>query len=212
MQLLTLTQISPFQAHIEVNLTRPEENGPCKLFPFQNKRHNRFLHNGFDLTIEADLRDLVKDHFKAQLISNHEVLVQIPAYSATWLQDVSQYDKACEDQVVKQSHVVNRNAVARDQNRKNLLFLYIFSKEVQLANIFSDPADTDGFAEGIIFAQLHFWSADFIVASTSFKSWYSRVSWIFAVKESNPREAEVAQTKTSGLSQLEKQIAGMKLK
>lgn len=200
-----------FLVPIEVNVDRPEDNGHCKIFRFQNKQSNKIIYDGFDITMEADLRDLADDKYDAQLISSHEVLVQVPAYSYTWLHDIKEYNGDQKCQILRQAHGVNRNAVSRG-GRDNILLLYIFKEE--LTNVFV-PEDVDAEArtfEGKIQGKLHFWPVNYTIAGANLKSFLGRISWLIAVKEPEAREAEVSNTtKKAGLSQLERMIAGMDL-
>jgi hypothetical protein len=164
------------------------------------------VYDGFDITIEAELRDLMEDRFQAQLISTNEVLVQIPAYSYTWLYDTKEYQKDQKCEVVKQAHVVNCNAVKRDTTRRNLLLLYTF-KDIELMDPFSKTSRNDGLIEG----KIHFWPVTFKIGGVQFTSQMARMSWLVGVKEDDPREAEELHEKTAGMTQLENLIAGMKM-
>jgi hypothetical protein len=198
-----------FPVHIEVNTYRPEENGPCMIFAFQNKKQNRFVYDGFNITIECDLRDLLHDRYDAQLLSDHEVLVQIPAYSYSYLHDIAAYNEEQKCAAVKQSHIVNRNAVVKDPKRFNKLFLYIFKKP--LINVFSVANEEEDYTSGRIASKLQWWPLKYTVLGQTINQTVARISWILAVKESNVREIEVGKKKkTNGLAQLEKSLAGMK--
>ena len=93
---------------MEVNVVRPEENGPCKVFVFRDKNHGRYVYDGYKITMEVDLRVIMQDHYAAQLLGPHEVLVQVPAYSYTWLQDVQEYNQDQKCPIMKQCHTVRQ--------------------------------------------------------------------------------------------------------
>jgi hypothetical protein len=165
--------------------------------------------------LEADLRDIKKDHYQAQLISENEVLIKIPAYAYTWRNDIAKYNADQECGIVRQSHAVNSNAVDRDNNRKGSLLFVLFFSEVELTNAFSDRV-LDGLAQGMIEPNTHFWPNKFTIEDeedgpTTITTWTARISWLIAVKDEQPRQAEVVKKKSVGLSKLQKQIKGMNL-
>jgi hypothetical protein len=185
------------------------------VFSFQNKTHEGTVYNGFDITMEADLRDIRKDHYQAQLISENEVLIRIPAYPYTWRNDTLKYNADQECGIVKQSHAVNSNAVKLDDNRNGSLLFVLFFSEVDLTNAFSARV-TEGLAQGMIEPYTHFWPNTLTFEDeddgiTTIKTWTARISWLIAVKDEQPRQAEVVKKKSVGLSKLEKAIKGMRV-
>jgi hypothetical protein len=58
---------------------------------FNDVKVNGILHNRFDLMIQGDMRDYIKDLYRAEIISKNAIKVSMPMVPAWYLQDRGQF-------------------------------------------------------------------------------------------------------------------------
>jgi hypothetical protein len=66
---------------IVVNLTYPERNREVQVFCFENYRDDGTgdIVNGFQIMVDADVRDYEKDLFKLEIVHDNELLLHMPS-------------------------------------------------------------------------------------------------------------------------------------
>jgi hypothetical protein len=74
---------------IVVNLTYPERNREVQVYCFESLRNpiTGDIVDGFQIVINADIRDVAKDLYKAEIVSDNELLITIPSLSHQMVQD-----------------------------------------------------------------------------------------------------------------------------
>jgi hypothetical protein len=129
---------------INIDIVYPERNWEVKVIQFRDAEMNGILHNGFEISMEGDLQDLMKDKYKAQLVRDHDILISMPSSSHYWLHEPKEYF----DQVTafgidcpctKEAHDVAQNAILSDKNCHVKLLLLYFPEQMALSNHHCSP-------------------------------------------------------------------------
>ena len=111
--------------------------------------------------MEVDLWDIMQDHYTAQLLGPHEVLVQVPAYSYTWLHDDQEYNQDQKCPITKQCHTVNQNAVKNSKDSVAIFStcsfsrnLWLMSSLIQVEEMFQKELLNQNFISGLLPSRL----------------------------------------------------------
>jgi hypothetical protein len=98
--------------------------------------------------MEGDLRDLMIDKYKAQLVGKSEILISMPSVGHYWLHAPEDYFKKVEAFNVhcpctKEAHDVARNAILHDEDHQTKLLLLCFPEHIALSNSHYSPKAAD---------------------------------------------------------------------
>jgi len=126
----------------------PEKNREVKVIEFQDAEIDGILHNGFEILMEGDLRDLVLDKYKAQLVTENEILITMPSGSHYLLHEHDNYFKQVKAFKVlcprtKEAYNAARNPILSDVKRLTKHILLRFSEEITLSNDQYSPKATN---------------------------------------------------------------------
>jgi hypothetical protein len=124
---------------IDVNITRPECNREVTVFHINSVDIDGALHDGYEIGVDGDMRDVVEDKYKAWLRNYNEVMVQVPSMGYVFLRDpvvfkhhVKVANALCTR--TQGSHDVARNRILKDERSQTKRLLLRFPPEVELLN------------------------------------------------------------------------------
>ena len=74
---------------ININLDFPEQNREVQVYTFENLRNPRSgdIINGFQIVIPADVRDVASNLYRAEIVGENEILLQMPSLPFSMLHD-----------------------------------------------------------------------------------------------------------------------------
>lgn len=144
----TIQAMTDFDGIVDVNLAHPEKNREVFVFRFDNYRNDDDeLLNGNEICIVADIRHFRDENYRAWVISDNEVVVQLPTVPYAFMDAVSQYEESSfreydqNFQVLEQPHIDLRNDVLRAKRFKKYLLLRFPTKIDFDNNLFSAGFD-----------------------------------------------------------------------
>lgn len=191
---------------IPVDTKRPENNRGIGIFEFTDLEKDGHLYNGYQITMEGDIRDFMEDHYKAQLVGN-AVLLRLPALSYSFLNDQEEYEKRAKSAdlfcpTTEEAHQAARKRIERDASRRERLVLLEFPENLELSNKPFSPDSTDGEIDfDLLPITIHV-----PVGEKELPMTITRISWKVSVAEMEPRaakkEAPEEQAQTKGAAKL----------
>lgn len=195
-----------------MDIARPENNGEISVFGFTNVKKDGVMHNGFELVIFGDMRDVYNDKYNAFLYSEHEILVEIPTILHSFLHEPIALTEAlkkanifCEK--TQDSHDIARNAIIKNKKRQTKRLLLRFPKGTQLSNHQYSPKSTDGEIESD-FVPFH---SEFHIAGVKYNTSLARVSWKVAIAETEKREIAAAEETNRAAAKLTAKLTSMRM-
>ena len=137
-----------FSETIQVDTKRPENNRGIGVFEFTDLEHDGLLYNGYQVTVEGDIRDFMADHYKAQLV-DRSILLRLPALSYSFLCDNKEYESRAKAAglfvpSIEEAHQAARKRIERDKVRRERLVLLEFPENLELSTKPFSPDSTDG--------------------------------------------------------------------
>jgi hypothetical protein len=74
---------------INVDLDFPERNREVQVYTFENLRNPRSgdIINGFQIVIPADIRDVASNLYRAEIVDDNEIVIQMPSLPFSMLHD-----------------------------------------------------------------------------------------------------------------------------
>lgn len=159
------------------------------------------MHHGWEIAITGDLRSVALGFYKAELISDTEVVITVPSYDQGFAHDYDQlraelvkwsyYNAAAE-----KAHTVSRSALASNQVPSTLKFLIKFRTGELLTNTLYSPASVP---LGEITPQVTPFSTDYTIGSTVYTSWNAWITWKVSRVEENKRMSTFKRTPTASV-------------
>jgi hypothetical protein len=179
---------------IEVDINCPERNREVKVVQFRDAEIDGILHNGFEIIMEGDLRDLMLDKYSAKLVSDNEILISMPSASHYWLHEPELYFNKCKAFNIhcpraREAHDVARNDILADEERQIRSLLLRFPENTILSNRHYSPKTTDNDLE---FEVVPF-QTTFVLLGKQFTTTVATIVWKIAVFEEK-RRVVVAQS------------------
>ena len=164
-----------------------EDNRECKVFPFQNIRVDDALYNGYEITIECNIRDI--DKHRAILVSEHQVLIECVSVDSGWIGGLGIHQKACIafggfHQSTQDAQDVLRVQLTQDPNCIKKRLLLDFGDKISLSNdVFNDKNQSKDVIEN------KFYLTDEKVMLRGTKYGVTKItnSWKVTVQEDNTR-------------------------
>lgn len=133
----------------DVDCINSERNWPFKIFFFRDVEKDGILRNGVMIMLEADLRDIITDRFKATQVTANEISIEVPSMSAAMLHDtkgtveaMKHFNNFC--QRCNDSFETVRNAIVGDEKRQKYVTLLRFPSDAQFNNMVFSPDSHDG--------------------------------------------------------------------
>jgi hypothetical protein len=194
-----------------VDIFHPERNREVKVVPFENAEKDGILHNGFDLIMEGDLRDMMADKYTAKLVNDNEILITMPSTSYWWLKEPELYFKQCENFKIlcpraREAHDVSRNDILADEERQIRQLILRFPDSVILSNRHYSPLSTYNDLE---FEVVPF-TSKFVLLGKEFTTTVATILWKIAVFEGKKRVVIAQGDKgKKGEAKLAQRFAGM---
>jgi len=218
-RLLSLLSFSPLSSFffccltgvIDVDIRHVENNGEFEVFVLTDVLKEGVLHNGYEVVIYADLEDVIAGKCKAVLSNDHEILVDMPSISRSFLDDSEELVKQQKAakvhcQRTQEAHDVARNGILKDVKRQTKCRLLRFSQDLgPLSNAVCSPQSTDGEIKVEPFPLKH----DFTVKTNALTSTIVRVSWKVSVVEVEKRVAKSSGDGNEAADQLLSRLTGM---
>lgn len=197
---------------IDVNIAQPERNREIQVFHFTNVKQDGVLHNGFELVVYGDMRDVNSDKYHAFLCSEHEILVEIPSIDHAFLHEPIQLTEAMKKAKAfcdraQESHDVTRNRMIKHKKQQTKRLLLRFPRGIELTNHQYSPKSVDGEIESE-FVPYH---SEFELAGAKYKTSAARVSWKVAIIESEKREISAADDTNRAAAKLAAKLRSMHL-
>jgi hypothetical protein len=197
---------------IDVDIFRPERNREVKVFGITDVDHGGILHNGFLVSVDGDMRDVISDCYKARLVGPNEMLIELPSMSHSFYYDVASHNEVlksfgglCPRMEVAQGVVRNKLLDIKTLQKKYLLLR--FPEDVVLSNQHYSPKSENGeIACNIIPLAITFRvqqdAPDMMVSTTT-------VQWKVSIEEAEQRRVtrHVPQNQNKALAQLTKQLS-----
>jgi hypothetical protein len=198
---------------IDVNIAQPERNREIQVFHFTNVKQDGVLHNGFELVVYGDMRDVNSDKYQAFLCSEHEILVEIPSidhaflYEPIQLTEVMKKAKAFCDRA-QELHDVTRNRMIKHKKQQTKRLLLRFPRGIELTNHQYSPKYVNGEILESEFVPYH---SEFELAGAKYKTSAAWVSWKVAIVESEKREISAADDTNRATAKLAAKLRSMHL-
>jgi hypothetical protein len=203
---------SPDKAEvIEVDIVHPECNREVRVVEFRDVEKDGVLHNGYEIAMEGDLRDLTSDKYKAQLVGENEILITMPSVSHYWLHAPKDYFEKVEAFNIdcprtKEAHDVARNAILDDEDRQTKLLLLRFPENIALSNNHYSPTAIDFELDSEVVP----FESSFKVANKQFKTTTTAIYWKIAIIEEKKRVVKAIDDKgKKGEAKLAQRFASM---
>jgi hypothetical protein len=97
------------------------------------KDSNNQLHNGYEIVVVADLRSVASGLYKATLLNEDEVEIEVPTAPSSFLENYARISAALSalghiSTPCEQSHTIQRSGLLNDPKRKTMKFLLRFHK------------------------------------------------------------------------------------
>lgn len=178
---------------IDVNVLQPESNREVQVFEFTDVNKDGILHNGFELVLYGDLRDVYNDKYHAFLYNRNEILVQMPSINHSFLYESDKLMAKMREANVycartQESHDVARNKILKNDNRQKKRLLLSFPSDFELSNTIYSPQSTDGEIESEF---VPFGSA-FDINGKKYTTTVARISWKVSIVETDKREVKAS--------------------
>jgi hypothetical protein len=196
---------------IEVDIDHPERNREVKVVHFRDANKNGILHNGFEILMEGDLRDMLDDKYSAKMVQENEILISMPSASHSWLYEPCNFFDKCEAFGIGcarslEAHNVARNDILKKKDRLTKQLLLRFPVPIILSNRHYSPNTADNDLE---FEVVPF-ETSFLRMGKTFTSTISTIFWKIAVYEENLRVVENNDVKgKKGEARLAERFASM---
>ncbi|CAB9504247.1 expressed unknown protein [Seminavis robusta] len=134
---------------IQVDTKFPENNCGIGIFEFADAENGGYLHNGYEITMEGDVRDLVADAYKATLVGERDILLRVPAMSYSFLHNHEEFQKRAKSNDLycpstEEAREQARKRILKDPSRQDRFILLEFPEGVKLTNKIFSPESTDG--------------------------------------------------------------------
>ena len=135
---------------IEVDVEHSERNHGVYILYFTNVENDGILHDGFEVTLEVDFRDLLDDKYSAHLLpSGNEIMLRMPSMSYSFLYESEKYDEQLKNVGLhcprtQEAQDVERNHILSDNARQTRLVLLRFPSHMELSNLIYSPKSQDG--------------------------------------------------------------------
>jgi hypothetical protein len=214
-----LLVVPPPPEIIDVNIERPECNREVTVFHLNSVDIDGALYDGYEITVDGDMRDVIADKYKAWLRSHNEVVVQIPSIGTVFLNNAAFFNERMKEAKVhcartQESHDVARNKILKDEKRQTKRLLLRFPSDKELSNTVYSPKSLGGEIE----LQVVPIKTEFIIdagdASDTtrkhkFMTTIARVSWKIAVIGKETRETKPSGNK--GAAKLLEQLSSMQI-
>jgi hypothetical protein len=176
-----------------VDTKRPENNRGIGVFEFTDLEKDGHLYNGYQITMEGDIRDFMADHYKAQLVGNNSILLRLPALSYSFLHDQEEYEKRAKSSdlfcpTTEEAHQAARKRIERDDSRRERLVLLEFPENLELSNKPFSPDSTS--TDGEIDFDLLPITINVLVGEKELPMTITRISWKVSVAEKERRPAK----------------------
>ena len=164
---------------INVNLNFPERNREVQVYTFENLRNPRSgdIINGFQIVIPADVRDVASNLYRAEIVGENEILLQMPSLPFSMLHDsvkrhalLTALDIGCPRCQEAQDIVVNDVQLTPARAIRKILLQ--FPENVVLANLSSSVNPVLANEE-----QPYIFEARFGATSTPIKSVGCNMTW-----------------------------------
>jgi hypothetical protein len=168
---------------IDVNVTRPERNREVKVFHLNSVNIDGALHDGYEIAVYGDMRDVGADKYKAWFRGRNEVLVQVPLMEVVFLHDPVCFINCARTQ---ESHDVARSRILKDERSQTRRLLLRFPENLELTNSVFSPKSLDGEIE----LEVVPFKSDFSIGAKKFTTTGARVSWKIAVIGAEKRETK----------------------
>ena len=157
------------------------------------------LHNGYEITLLADHRDVVAERYKAVLLEPNKVLVEMPSVPYSFLYRGDLYDDAARffgtycASTHDEHDVMRISLTAENTTRNKKYLLLVLPTELVLSNlIYNDDSSVDKNVMKQFFVPI---IDQFAVRNSQLEMNFSRVSWRVTVIPNNHRR--VAKLKQS---------------
>ena len=218
-RLLSLLSFSPLSSFffccltgvIDVDIRHVENNGEFEVFVLTDVLKEGVLHNGYEVVIYADLEDVIAGKYKAVLSNDHEILVDMPSISRSFLDDSEELVKQQKAakvhcQRTQEAHDVARNGILKDVKRQTKCRLLRFPEDLDpLSNIIYSPQSTDGEIEISPFPL----KRSFDIKGKAHTSTVVRVSWKVSTLEIVKRVVKNSGDSNKAADQLLSRLSGM---
>jgi hypothetical protein len=202
---------SPIEV-IAVDIKNPERNREVFVYEFSNVEIDGVLHDGYEVVMEGDIRDLVKHEvYKAHLVSTNEIMIKAPSMSYSRLQEpelsVAQsklFNSHCPR--IQEAHDVARNEILDEESRRSKYLLLRFPNWVVLSNQVLSPESQLSEIE----MQLNPYETSCEVSSTKYNLTVTEISWKVTVEAERKRVVKVSVDNTNkAVDKLTQLLAGM---
>jgi hypothetical protein len=198
---------------IDVDIHHVENNGEFEVFVLTDVNKEGVLHNGYEVVIYADLEDVIAGKYKAVLSNDHEIIVDMPSISRSFLDNSDELVKQQKAanlhcQRTQEAHDVARNGILKDVKRQTKRRLLRFSEDLDpLSNIVYSPQSTDGEIDISPFPL----KRSFKIKEKEFNSTIVRVSWKVSTLEIEKRVVKSVDDGNKAADQLLARLSGMDL-
>jgi hypothetical protein len=197
---------------IVVDILRPERNREVQVFGFENVNADGVLHDGFEIVVYGDFRDVNDDKYHAFLCNPNEILFEMPSMNHAFLYEhVKLTDWMKEAKVfhprTQESYDITRNAILKNKDRQTKRLKLRFPSEVQLSNSSYSPKSTDGEIE-CEFVPVR---SEFVLNGRNYITTGARVSWKESVVETDKREVAASKETNRAAAKLSEKLASMRM-
>lgn len=198
---------------INVDVLHPERNGRVQVFQIANVQKDGILHNGYKIAIDGDMRYVYQEQYKATLVSDNEVMLEIPSIGFSFLHEGDSLNKRINTGPggygcarTQESHDVARNKIRNDKARMIKRVLLRFPEEEKLSNAIYSPSLSDD----EITIQVVSLTSKVDLAGTKISIMEARVAWKVSIFEEEKRVVkQAAPTTNSSAAMLSAQLSSM---
>jgi hypothetical protein len=183
-------------------------NREVGIYRFDNDRRNDVLYNGYEITMNADVRFLEDEKIKAFLISPNEVLIQMPTVDWLFLNDEAKFKQKMTQFNTKfptlaNTHDVHRSMMIMDESLQTRYLLVRFPFALATAPYSTNESEPEMDIDVI--------SSTFNIQGTALSTAYARISWKVAVVETQRRNLVATPDKNKGALRLTAALRGMNI-
>lgn len=198
---------------IDVDIFHPEQNREFQVFEFTDVNEGGILHNGFEIVIEGDLRDIFEGKYNAYLYSDNEIMVHMPSMSHAFLHESEMlikkqkaHDTHCSR--TQESHDVARNKILKDERRQTKRLLLRFPQDMELSNNVYSPQSSD---DGEIEIETLPFKSEFEAGGHKVTTVTVRISWKVSIVEEEKRVVKSSTDSNKAAAKLTERLSGMEL-
>jgi hypothetical protein len=194
---------------VDVNVLHPERNREVQVFEFTDVNRDGVLHNGFEIVVYGDLRDVNNNTYHAFLHGRSEILVEMPSMNHAFLHEFDFLTQRMKDAGshcgrTQEAHDVARNKILQDGSRLTKRLLLRFPTDIQLSMKPYSPEESNEIEIEIVP-----FKSDFELAGKFWATTVARVSWKVSVIEIEKRIVKASKDTNRAAEKLSEKLSSM---